>query len=254
MNTKRYSEKLALAAGTVSLAASPLAADAAAILGTGGPISVSQTNANGTTATWDVDGDGNDDFLLRVEKLAGGGGNFTDRLFLESNGLNGRGLVGGASVQPPFYSSLNFLALGTSFYVGPSLAAGFYWGASQASQREVIFNSQYAGNDYLGFDDLANGAAGPNLIGFRFDSGNGLQYGWAELMVDLTAGSQSLTITQWTYSDTPDEQVHVGTAGTAPPGPGTPVTEPASTLPAIALLGLGAMGVRRWREQRKAAA
>lgn len=251
MKTVKFSEKLALAAGTVSLAAGPLTAEAAIINGTGGPLSISQTDADGTIVNWDVDSDGNNEFQLRLSKFNFGGGNFSDQIFLESvttgsANLNGRGLVG------PSPNSAEFFALNNSFNVGPTLASGYAWGSAPLRGRDVIFSYVYSVFASAGFDEFVNGAEGTNFIGFRFDSGAGLQYGWAQFDIDLTPGALSATIEKWVYSDTPGEGVHVGTAGGGEPP--SPVSEPATILPTIALLGLGAMGVRRWREQRKAAA
>lgn len=250
MKTVKFSEKLALAAGTVSLAAGPMVAEAGLIDGAGGPLAISQTDADDTIVNWDVDNDGNNDFQLRLNKDDFGGGNFSDQIFLESvtagsANLNGRGLVG------PSPMSAEFFKLNNSFDVGPTLATGYAWGSAPVNGRDVIFSYRYSVFSSAGFDEFVNGMDGTNFIGFRFDSGAGLQYGWAQLDIDLTPGAISATIAQWTYSDTPGEAVHVGTTA----GPiVTPMSEPGTMLPSLALLGLGAVGVRRWREQRKAAA
>jgi hypothetical protein len=101
-STLTFSEKLALFAGTASLAANPVTAKAAAILGAGGPLMISQTDANGTVVNWDVDGDSNTDFQLRLRKQDLGSGNFYDAVYLQSQTigsaqLNGRGFVGTAT-------------------------------------------------------------------------------------------------------------------------------------------------------------
>ncbi|HYN62927.1 MAG TPA: PEP-CTERM sorting domain-containing protein, partial [Rubrivivax sp.] len=82
--------------------------------------------------------------------------------------------------------------------------------------------------------------AGDNYIGFRFLSGTDMLYGFALLNLDTTNGVA--TIQKWAYNDTPDGAVHVEDI-TAVPEPGTA---------ALALLGLGAGGLRAWRSRRKA--
>ena len=58
----------------------------------------------------------------------------------------------------------------------------------------------------------------------------------------------SLSMDEWTYNtnfaDSPNGGIHVGTRAAVP--------EPASTLPAIALLAAGAAGVRSWRKRKAA--
>jgi hypothetical protein len=140
--------------------------------------------------------------------------------------------------------------LPTSVNIGPVLD-GHQWGSSNFRYRDVIFSYVYNSAAGVGVNDFVNAVEGTNYIGFRFDSGAGRQYGWAQFDIDLTPGAFSVTIAQWTYSDTPGEYVHIGTVGNAVAS----ISEPGTTiLPAIALLGMGAMGVRRWREQRKAIA
>jgi hypothetical protein len=78
-------------------------------------------------------------------------------------------------------------------------------------------------------------------IAFLFSIGPDLHLGTAK----WTSTPTSRTITQWSYNTTPfDEE-----------GGGIHVTpEPASTIPAIALLAAGAAGVRSWRKRKAMAA
>jgi hypothetical protein len=74
---------------------------------------------------------------------------------------------------------------------------------------------------------------------FYFTDATGLHLGWANWESTPT----SRTIKQWTYNDedylAPGGSIHV-------------VPEPASTLPAIALLAAGAAGIRSWRKRKAA--
>ena len=77
-------------------------------------------------------------------------------------------------------------------------------------------------------------------FGFKFQIDGNDHYGWADATLDLDDSTLIFTIEEWTYNDEPNQEVHV------------PV--PASIVPAITLLGLGAAGVRRMRRRQAQAA
>lgn len=89
---------------------------------------------------------------------------------------------------------------------------------------------------------LQGATLGSNYIGFRFQSGSDMLYGWAELIVSTTGGG-TVTVNRWAYNDTPDGGIEVGQTQDNPvPATGT-----------LALLAAGAFGLRRWRARRAAA-
>jgi hypothetical protein len=79
-------------------------------------------------------------------------------------------------------------------------------------------------------------AAGTGYIGFRFNDGSGLQYGWARVDMDGAPGN-TFTLVDYAYGD-------VGQSITA-----GQVPEPGS----LALLALGGLGLVAWRKRRSAA-
>jgi hypothetical protein len=187
----------------------------------------------GTNTTWDVDGSGGAEFRLK--------GRGASQVMLTSGGLNGRGLVRkGTTVTGGGYvfSGYVFQNLRKNFVVGPTLAKGYGFGSSgQTSRRLASVASgvpQVAGTAV----DFLNGVNG--YFGFKFTNGVDLFYGWAELNIE---GSKlAYTISRWAYNDTPGGSIRVGQT----------IPEP-DTL-SLTLLGLGAAGVRAWRQRRQALA
>ncbi|MDP0499828.1 MAG: hypothetical protein Q7P63_06970 [Verrucomicrobiota bacterium JB022] len=90
--------------------------------------------------------------------------------------------------------------------------------------------------------EFSFGEAG--FIAFEFDSGNGVQYGWAN--VTLNVGQ--ITINSWAWADA-GETLTVGQTESTPAVP-----EPKETMAALGLLAAGAVGMRRYLASRKSAA
>lgn len=267
MATMRFQDKVALAAGSAAVAVSPLAAEAALVTVQGAPVSLALGAALGATVAWDVDGVGGREFEMFMaggsfSTTFGASGFFSSyrrqMQFASQNSggapLNGRGLIA------PFNTD-NVQALPASFNVGPTLAA-YTWGAGATGgyryRAGLYSNRSYSrtASGAFGFSSSSVTAfsydwnygfvPGDNFFGFRFDDGvgGGLNYGWAIMNFDLTPGSESMTVVEWTYETQDDTAVHVGTRA------GVAVPEPAAVLPSLALLALGAAGVRGWRRRK----
>ncbi len=74
-------------------------------------------------------------------------------------------------------------------------------------------------------------------IGFQFNTGSGVRYGWANV---TWQNNGDLIINEWAYADVDDGKIQVGA-----------VPEPATSALGLGLLALGAAGMRRYK--RKAA-
>ncbi|ESQ13369.1 MAG: hypothetical protein N838_33930 [Thiohalocapsa sp. PB-PSB1] len=209
-------QHLAIATGAVSVAAVPVGADAA-IVYKDDTNAFTVSVAGTTSAEWDIDGDGGNDFLLTT---------FASIYvsFNSATGRNGRGLLATGT------NEFNRLALGLT--VEPILSAPYTWaGSGDRPYIEITSYGSIAGR-------FGNGVIGSNFIGFRFLSGTDLLYGWGEINVQPF----SVTVNRWAYNDEADGSIEVGDTGQQVPAPST-----------LALLAAGAFGLRRWRGRRAAA-
>lgn len=255
-----YVQKMGIAAGSVSLAAVPTMADAALSHVTGSPVSVSfldvPTSTGGAVnVPWDVDGQDGADFslvgalLYGFESSTASGAKSEFRFgynFIYAGTFNtgGPGLpLNGAAIgvaNDVVGGGAPFLApLPNSFVVGPTVGpyswiGGIAHGAAVARYFSTggSLTNQSTSSYYPG------AASGTFNIGFLFNSSAGLHAGWANVTVDNGPDWQ-LTINEWVYESDPETPVHV---------PDVPV--PATIVPAIAMLGLGAAGLRRMRKRK----
>ena len=104
-------------------------------------------------------------------------------------------------------------------FVTPGSSA-FFPGYGTLAFRSGYFNSQWL-------------APGPGFVGIRFDTGAGVQYGWARLVMN-GAPDNSYTLVDYAWVD-PGETIVTGF-----------IPEPGS----LALFAVGAAGLLAWRRQR----
>lgn len=256
-----YSEKLGKIAVGISAAIAPAIADAALVTVTPAPGTVS-TDSN---TSWDVDGIGLPEFQLTAGRGSSSHAGFYRRSvtagLVSQTGsgqqLNGRGLVGLLSAGGN--KQIAARALSDGFAVKQTMASPYTFGLSNVNDRPLIsivsfsgcvggcFNTWRIFNPNLNFSFGRYSSDGTANIGFQFDAGNGMQYGWAEVYTDFSRyWNPKIEIKSWTYNDTPGQQVRVGydaNSGVVP--------LPPSVLPALTVLALGAAGIRSMRAPRK---
>ena len=229
---KQTIEKLSgLAAISTAMGTSADAAlVASATIPSGGLVSPSSPG----TIYWDIDNDGTDDFRFSLTSTS------TSTTFSTSYyaALSMRDL-GHARVARPDGSSAIFAKLSSGAKLGTA-ADGLSFDATTTNR---ILLSSYNNSVYLG-SFPANGSwslGDTGYFGFKFTSSGNTHYGWAEMT--LSSGSQPwATINEAWYNDTPDGEVTVGV-----------VPEPAEVGLGLGALALGAAGLRRMRQKRKAA-
>ena len=83
---------------------------------------------------------------------------------------------------------------------------------------------------------------GTDFVGFRFNNGSGLQYGWARVRMDGAASKFSFTVLDYAWAD-PGEPIKAGQTSSS----GRVIPEEGS----LGGLALGAVGVALWRQRRK---
>jgi PEP-CTERM motif-containing protein len=154
--------------------------------------------------------------------------------FRTSSGTLGAALfaIGGASVSAQFVGSIG----ANTHYRYPSRLA---FGDSIAGRAFVpnrppdflatlAFGSGYAHSHWLD--------TGTGFIGFKFNGGAGVEYGWAQVTMNSGTPGNTFTVVDYAWAD----------AGTAITAGQTAVPEPGS----LGLLALGGVGLIVWRKRR----
>lgn len=132
-------------------------------------------------------------------------------------GANSGAFAGFSAGGFPYVSKLNF---------GANINGGNF--AAAAIVGTLAFAYGYGNSQWL--------SSGTGFIGFRFNAGSGMQYGWARVTMDGAPGN-TFTLVDYAWGD-------VGQLITA--GQTTAVPEPGS----LGLLALGGVGLLAWRKRR----
>jgi hypothetical protein len=219
---RTLAQKLAVAAGSGATAAAfvgaPSAAEAVIVTAMNTPIS--PPGSSGTT-NWDVDGDLTFDFALINSGM----------LYASFDDTNGGRLVVPAAATQDGIAKLPF-----GLTIGTGLAAAYKF---HAGAQDVNTITSSGG---LGGDAAAGGWSLPETgyFGFKFTNGSGTHFGWGEITIDGTPLGAGFTINQAYYESTPNGSIQVG------------AVPEASQMAALALLSLGAAGLKVWRRGSKA--
>ena len=128
--------------------------------------------------------------------------------------------IAGPFVYPSHLAAGINIATG-AFQVNPSNGVGGHYFGTLASNA---FNGGQWHSADTGF------------VGFRFNGGTGLQYGWARLTMDGSTSGNTFTLVDYAWGDFGDQ---ISTGQTAVPEPGS-----------LGLLALGGIGLMAWRKRR----
>jgi PEP-CTERM motif len=127
------------------------------------------------------------------------------------------------------------------------LAQGNFRYPSNLAANALVSGGAFAAMNAAYFATLAYGsfpglsqfhAAGVGFIGFRFNGGGGMEYGWARVNMDGTS-LNGFTVVDYAWAD----------VGTSIRAGQTTIPEPSS----LGLLAVGAAGLAFWRKRRSAA-
>lgn len=119
----------------------------------------------------------------------------------------------------------------------------------QKSERPLALLGSSYGAGAWGSHGQGQGRAG-GFIGFRFDNGNGTQYGWARLRIHLPilgVGNGGFDLVDYAWGDPGDTIVTGQTSSTGDRAVAVPDSG------SLGALALGGVGVRAWRQTGSAA-
>jgi hypothetical protein len=194
------------------------------------PATITGTGTKEATVTWDVNGDGTDDFIFGA-----GAANIGGSKYLAYTGVNAYGGAMVGYILDGAYNYASNLTKGTAIGSTSYFVKGTYLttiGVKYGTTTEGQFKSGTAG-----------------YLGFEFDAADGTHYGYIELTSTLTSTAKPgtsggrLTFGTAFYDTTPGEAITIGTQA---------IPEP-SSLAALAFGLAGTAGVALSRRKRTAA-
>ena len=189
-------------------------------------LSVNSSPLTPNTAEWDIDGDNSVDFTFSVITS-----NKTSNFYLSTTNVKIRGFGVGSN---KFFN--------TPFNIGDPIS-----GLASSKVTSLDFATFSVFKSY-GSASSFGSVAGDFLYGFEFNLDGNKTLGWADItLVALGLNETSLTINNWCYEK--DSKV-TPTAGDSDCKVSS-VDVPEPPIASLLLLGLGAAGVRRWRDQKR---
>jgi len=150
-------------------------------------------------------------------------------------------------------AGIGFYAIASAAVRGYTLNS-FYSYASKLAFGQMISAGPFVGN--VGrilancFTSLCPGkqwkSHGTGCVGFRFNNGAGVQYGWVRIKVDLSRGDAAcFEMIDYAYAD-PGEPITAGQTSSDEQAP----VEQSPDQGSLGWLALGAVGLLAWRKSR----
>ena len=218
------SQKLALAGGAgaaITGVAAPQSADAVPIQSTTLPLS---PPAIAGSVSWDVDGDGTNDFQLYNSSTS-------DAMATE---------LGASRFVAPKNQTLDgFAKLASGFAVGSNLGTAYKFFVGR--QIGIIITSESA----IGTDVTQGGWAmgDTGYFGFKFTNAGGVHYGWGTMHIIGSPRGSGFAFTEAYYNSDPNAPIAVGDRGTA-----VPEIDPASAGSVMSLV-IGSLAILERRRK-----
>jgi hypothetical protein len=117
--------------------------------------------------------------------------------------------------------------------------------ALKLATRRPVSRGFFTTSGYAALIDVSGGGSfnelGVGFVGFKFDVGNGTQYGWVRIKTIQAGPRNQLVVEDYAWAD-PGESILTGQK-----------TESDSAVPdqgSLGLLALGAAGLTAWRKSR----
>ncbi len=157
----------------------------------------------------------------------------------------------GPGEEPAFEEAL--IGIFAPLYAGQIAGLLVYGGIGYNYASKLAFGQNISTRQFVnGFADLAIDH-GPNaqwqepgtgFVGFRFDVGQGVQYGWARINMDGAEAGNTFTLIDYAFADSGERITSGQTTSTSVPESGG----------SLGLLALGCVGLLAWRARRSGVA
>jgi hypothetical protein len=142
-------------------------------------------------------------------------------------------IIGGSAA---FRGTVNDYTLVSKLSFGQSIAAGHF----------VTYSFGEMARSYIGYW----GDRGVGFVGFRFNSGAGIQYGWARVRMGGTRRHNGFEVLDYAFADV-GEPIFAGQRSSDEQAPDQGSTdEDAPNQGSLGGLALGALGLFAWRKSR----
>jgi hypothetical protein len=183
------------------------------------------------TKTFPLDQAGDSLFFGRASVLAARGPTGSETPLFQFNeavftcfGIVSAAFRGPRASGDNYYNYASRLPFGENISAGNFTHGSFHYGLLASGARHIY--SQW-------------GHRGTGFVGFRFNSGAGMQYGWAR--VSMVGGSRNaFTVLDYAYAD-PGEPIGAGQRRS---------NEQVAQQGSVGLLAIGAVGLLVWRKNR----
>ena len=154
-------------------------------------------------------------------------------------------VFGIASAAPRYALVTSYYVFVSKLHFGQNVSSGYFW-PNTFFRNDVMAYNLYSGtNGYRG----AWRDRGPGCVGFKFNNGAGIQYGWVRIKM-YGPPEHGFEVVSYAYAD-PGEPIKAGQTSSHEQVPDQDSTdEQAPDEGSLGGLALGAVGLLAWRKSR----